>query len=188
MNELSNPEVKRVLEAASRKGVALDVRVFERSTHTAEDAAAAVDVDLSRIVKSLVFVAPRYDGKLVPIICLVSGRNQVDLALLAAVTGEVVVRPATAREIRDLTGFASDGVPPIGHARTLRVLMDQDLSQYEWIWASAGADFALFRVAPSTLRMLANAVVVPLDNGSWIPSAGAQRIEPRLQFEAGSGA
>jgi prolyl-tRNA editing enzyme YbaK/EbsC (Cys-tRNA(Pro) deacylase) len=188
VNEHSNPEVKRVLEAASRKGVTLDVRVFERSTHTAEDAAAAVDTDLGRIVKSLVFVAPRYDGKLAPIICLVSGRNQVDLALLAAVTGEVIVRPATAREVRELTGFAADGVPPIGHARSLRVLMDQELSQYEWVWASAGADFTLFRVSPSILRMLANAVVVPLDNGSWMPSAGLPRREQRLQLEAGSGA
>ena len=188
MNELSNPEVKRVLEAASRKGVSLDVRVFERPTWTAEDAAAAVDGDLGWIVKSRVFVAPRYDGKLVPIICLVSGRTQVDLALLAAVTGEVVVRPATAREVRDLTGFPMDGVPPIGHARTMRVLMDQGLSQHEWVWASAGADCTLFRVSPSTLRMLANAVVVPLDNGSWLPSAGAHRIERRMQFEAGTGA
>jgi len=188
VNELSNPDVKRVLDAAFRKGVTLDVRAFERSTCTAEDAAAAVDADLGRIVKSLVFVAPRYDGRLVPIICLLSGRSQVDLGLLAAVTGEVVVRAATAREIRDLTGFAPDGVPPIGHARTMRVLMDQSLSQFEWVWASAGADCTLFRVTPSTLRMLSNAVVVPLDSGSWVPSAGTQMIEPRLQFEAGSGA
>jgi prolyl-tRNA editing enzyme YbaK/EbsC (Cys-tRNA(Pro) deacylase) len=188
VNELSNPQVQRVLDAASRKGVSLDVRVLESPTRTAQEAAAAVDADLGWIVQSLVFVAPRYDGKLAPIICLVSGRNHVDLALLAAVTGEVVVRAATAREVRDLTGFPQDGVPPIGHARTMRVLMDQELSQHEWVWASAGADRTLFRVPPSTLRMLANAVVVPLDNGSWLPSASAKRIEPRLHFEAGTGA
>ena len=50
---------QRVIDAASRKGVTLDVHAFTESTHTAEDAAAAVGAELGQIVKSLVFVAPR---------------------------------------------------------------------------------------------------------------------------------
>ena len=63
-------------------------RVFDESTHTAAEAAAAVGAELGQIVKSLVFVAPGDDGDLEPILCLVSGPNRVDLARLAAVTGE----------------------------------------------------------------------------------------------------
>ena len=47
-----------MIDAASRKGVALEVYTFAESTHTAEDAAAAVGAELGQIVKSLVFVAP----------------------------------------------------------------------------------------------------------------------------------
>jgi len=39
------------------KGVALDIRFVPDSTHTADDAARVLDVDLGQIVKSLVFVA-----------------------------------------------------------------------------------------------------------------------------------
>jgi Cys-tRNA(Pro) deacylase len=154
--------IQRVIDAASRKGVALEVVEFEESTHTAEEAAAAVGAELGQIVKSLVFVAPREDDTLEPIVCLVSGPNRVDLARLAAVTGERDVRRATAVEARDLTGFSIGGIPPIGHSRTIRVVMDPDLGRFRTVWAAAGTPTAVFPVAPGTLRMLANAHVAPI--------------------------
>lgn len=188
MADLSQPGIKRVVDAASRKGVTLDIRFMPETTHTAEEAAAAVDADLGQIVKSLVFVAPRPEGRLALLICLVSGRNQVDLSLLNAVTGEVAIRPATAREARDLTGFSIGGIPPFGHARDVRILMDEDLGNYQWVWAAAGRDQAVFRVDPRTLQMLSNAVVAPIAQTAWSRTTAASAIEPRLQFEAGAGA
>ena len=55
---IDHPAVQRVLDAAERKGVDLDVVTFDESTHTAEEAALAVGGELGQIVKSLVFVAP----------------------------------------------------------------------------------------------------------------------------------
>jgi prolyl-tRNA editing enzyme YbaK/EbsC (Cys-tRNA(Pro) deacylase) len=153
--------IQRVRDAAERKGVVLDVTVFSRSTHTAEDAAAAVGAELGQIVKSLVFVAPGEDGP-EPILCLVAGHNRVDLARLAAVTGERDVRRATAREAGELTGFSIGGIPPIGHIRPVRVIMDPDLGRFQTVWAAAGTPNAVFPVPPATLRTLANATVAPI--------------------------
>lgn len=155
------PAVQRVIDAAARKGVALDVRVFPESAHTAEMAAAAVGAEIGQIVKSLVFVAPDERG-LEPVLCLVSGPNRVDMARLAAVIGEPDVRRATANEVRELTGFSIGGVPPIGHGRAMRVIMDPDLGRFQVVWAAAGNPMAVFPVAPGTLRMLANANVAPI--------------------------
>jgi prolyl-tRNA editing enzyme YbaK/EbsC (Cys-tRNA(Pro) deacylase) len=161
--ETAQPDsIQRVLDAAARKGVTLDVTVFDQSTHTAEEAAAAVGAELGQIVKSLVFVAPGDGGSLDMIICLVSGPNRVDLARLAAVTGERDVRRATAREANELSGFAIGGIPPIGHARPARVIMDPDLGRFQTVWAAAGSATAVFPVPPATLRTLANAVVAPI--------------------------
>ena len=154
--------IQRVVDAAARKGATLEIRVFSESTHTAEDAAAAVGAELGQIVKSLVFVAPEADGTLAPIICLVSGPNRVDLGRLAAVTGEPDVRRASANEARELTGFVIGGIPPIGHARAVRVIMDPDLGRFPVVWAAAGTPTAVFPVPPATLRMLANAHVAPI--------------------------
>jgi len=142
--------------------VTLDVTVFDQSTHTAADAAAALGAELGQIVKSLVFVAPGTDGELEPIVCLVSGANRVDLARLAAVTGERDVRRATAREADELTGFTIGGIPPFGHVHATRVIMDPDLGRFQVVWAAAGLPTAVFPVPPGTLRTLANATVAPI--------------------------
>ncbi len=160
--QANHPAVLRVIEAAQRKGVALEVTVFSESTHTAEDAARAVAVELGQIVKSLVFVTKSDEDELEAVICLVSGPNRVDLPRLGAILGRLDVRRASATEANDLTGFVIGGIPPFGHTRRLRVIMDPDLGRFPVVWAAAGLPRAVFPVAPATLRMLADAVVAPM--------------------------
>jgi prolyl-tRNA editing enzyme YbaK/EbsC (Cys-tRNA(Pro) deacylase) len=169
-----DPLVRRVVDAAARKGATLPVVVLDASTHTAEDAARALGVELGQIVKSLVFVAPRESTAHEPVICLVSGTNRVDLGLLAAVVGEPGIRRATAREARDLTGFPIGGIPPLGHDRAVRVAMDPDLERYPEVWAAAGLDRAVFPIAPAVLRVLTDAVVAPLADRAADPAPDGQ--------------
>ena len=159
---LEHHAVLRVLDTAARKGVTLDVTVFPDSTHTAQEAARAVEAELAQIVKSLVFVSAREDGELEPIVCLVSGADRVDLERLAAVIGRRDIRRATAREADDLTGFTIGGIPPFGHNQRTRVIMDPELGRYTIVWAAAGLPTAVFPVAPATLRMLSDAHVAPI--------------------------
>lgn len=156
-----HPSIQRVLDAAARKGVTLEVVTFDESTHTAVEAATALGVELAQIVKSLVFVVPG-ESRPEPLLCLVAGHNRVDLARLAAVTGASDLRRASAREAHDLTGFAIGGIPPIGHLRPVRVIMDPDLGRYPVVWAAAGLSTAVFGVPPATLRILSNATVAPI--------------------------
>lgn len=160
-DEPAHPSIQRVLDAAARKGVTIEVTRFTESTHTAAEAAAALHAELGQIVKSLVFVVPSNDGP-EPLLCLVSGPNRVDVARLAAVAGEPDVRRATAREANELTGFSIGGIPPIGHSRPPRVFMDPDLGRYPIVWAAAGLPTAVFPVPPGTLRILSNATVAPI--------------------------
>ena len=176
-----DPAVRRVLDAAARRGVRLEIHQLADTTHTAADAAGALGVEQAQIVKSLVFLAPRDDGGLEPIICLVAGTNRVNLALLAAVTGEVGVRRATAREARELTGFSIGGIPPLGHPRPVRVVMDPDLGRYPEIWAAAGHDRSVFPVSPAALRALTNATVAEI---AEIPPADPRAGEPVAHADA----
>jgi prolyl-tRNA editing enzyme YbaK/EbsC (Cys-tRNA(Pro) deacylase) len=155
-------QYRPILDAASRKGVTLEIVEFPESTHTAEEAARALDAELAQIVKSLVFVAPREDGGLDPVVVLCSGSDRVDLRRLAAVVGLPGIRRATAREAHELTGFAIGGIPPFGHRRPIPVVMDANLSLHETVWAAAGAANAVFPTSPAVLRSLANAAVAPV--------------------------
>jgi prolyl-tRNA editing enzyme YbaK/EbsC (Cys-tRNA(Pro) deacylase) len=178
---LPHPAHQRVAEAARRKGVDLEIIVFSESTHTAADAARAVNAELGQIVKSLVFVAATEDG-LSSVVALVSGSNRVDINRLAAVVGLPGLRRATADEAGDQTGFVIGGIPPFGHRKPLRVVMDPDLGRFPVVWAAAGTPNAVFSVPPATLRTLANATVAPLAVESSAPAT------PTTAAPAASGA
>jgi prolyl-tRNA editing enzyme YbaK/EbsC (Cys-tRNA(Pro) deacylase) len=171
----THPSVQRVLAGAARKGVTIEVVAFDESTHTAGEAAAAVGAELGQIVKSLVFVIPA-NGSLEPVLCLVAGHNRVDVARLAAVLQAPDIRRATAKEARELTGFSIGGIPPIGFERPIRVVMDPDLGRYPVVWAAAGLETTVFAVPPATLRILADATVVPI--AETIPPAPTEVAEP----------
>lgn len=159
---------QRVLDAAERKGIKLDVVFFDESTRTAEEAARAVGTEVGAIVKSLIFVSEHVDG-LEAFLVLASGANQVDVALLGAVLTEPRLRRANASEVRELTGFAIGGIPPFGHKQVLRTIMDPDLGRHEQVWAAAGTPNAVFPIAPQTLRLLSNAVVTSI-TGGFLPT------------------
>lgn len=177
-----NPAQQRVLDAAARKGVTLEIVSFPESTHTAEEAARAVGADLAQIVKSLVFVGRDEEGRPEPIVALVSGADRVDVRRLAAVAGQPDIRRASAGEARELTGFVIGGIPPIGHARPAQVVMDQDLGRFGTVWAAAGTANAVFEVAPAALRTLANATVAPIADEAW----RSQRDEAASETRAGA--
>jgi len=182
MIDTSHPAIQRLIDVAARKGIELDIRYLARPAHGVDETAAALDADAGQVVKSLVVVAVRPGGRLVPLVCLVSGRNSVDPALLSAATGEVAIRLARADEARQLTECSITDMPPFGYGREVRVLMDQDLCAYEWLWAAAGTDTAILRVSPRTLRMLSNAFVGPIAVDSRIPATISTGIAPGLRF------
>ena len=158
----------------------IEVTQFSESTHTAVEAAAALGAELGQIVKSLVFVVHSETGP-EPLLCLVSGPNRVDVARLAAVAGEADIRRASAKEAHDLTGFSIGGIPPIGHSRPLRSIMDPDLGRFPVVWAAAGLPTAVFPVPPGTLRILANAMVAPITEEQPAADRKAEGTDARPQ-------
>jgi prolyl-tRNA editing enzyme YbaK/EbsC (Cys-tRNA(Pro) deacylase) len=62
--------------------------------------------------------------------------------------------------VRDLTGFAIGGVAPLGLQTPLVTFMDEDLMQFETVWAAAGAPHAVFAAAPQALAAATGARVV----------------------------
>ena len=142
------------LERIETLGVSVEVREMEHSTHTAEDAAAAVGCAASAIVKSLVFLA-RDEGLLV----LASGLNRVDTELLAEAVG-CPVTMADPKTVKSITGYSIGGVPPFGHLTNLRTFVDVDLLTHAEVWAAAGAATAVFPIAQQDLVDIAAAQVV----------------------------
>lgn len=147
---------QRVQQALFNLGVEVKVVEMPSSTHTAEEAASAVGCHVGQIVKSLVFRACT-TGKAV--LVLASGLNRVDVARVGAALGEPIDR-ADADFAREQTGFAIGGIPPVAHSQSLTTFMDEDLLQYEEVWAAAGTPHAVFPIQPGRLAEVSNARVL----------------------------
>ena len=76
--------------------------------------------------------------------------------MLGALLGADIEK-ADAAFVRAETGFVIGGVPPVGHIRPLPTVIDEDLLQFEALWAAAGTPNAVFKLSAADLRRLAAA-------------------------------
>lgn len=140
-DEPPHPTALRVQERLRERGLEVEVRTLDASTRSAADAAVAVGCEEGQIVKSLVFTV---EGR--PIVCLCAGDRRVDPEQLAP-----GAQPATPDEVREATGFAIGGVPPLGHERPLATVIDASLRRFETVWAAAGTPRSVFAVCTADL-------------------------------------
>ena len=147
---------QRVQDALRSKGFGFEVVELPQSTRSAAEAAQAVGCQVEQIAKSLVFRGTE-SGR--PVLAIASGANQVNERRLAELIGERIGK-ADADFVRDATGFAIGGVPPVGHAQPVETLIDEDLLRHGEIWAAAGTPNAVFRLTPDDLVKLTGGRVV----------------------------
>jgi len=149
---------QRVQAALRAHGIAAEVREFPASTRTSAAAAAAVGCAVGQIAKSLIFRACQTDR---PVLVIASGANRVDEQAVADWLGEKIGR-ADADFVRQRTGFAIGGVPPIGLAEAMPTVIDRDLLGYAEIWAAAGTPNAVFRIRPAALVAMTGGAVADI--------------------------
>lgn len=140
---------RRVQDAIAARGYGYRVIELAIPVRTAADAAREVNCEVGQIAKSIVFKSASGRGVLV----ITSGSNRVDEAKVAALLGEPIGR-ADPAWVRETTGFAIGGIPPLGHATPMATFVDQDLLRFAEIWAAAGHPNSLFRLDPKDLPAL----------------------------------
>lgn len=153
-----SPSAQKVQQALLALGLTLQVVELPDSTRTAVEAAQAVGCQVGQIVKSLVFKTKRSQR---PLLVIASGSNRVDEKLIEARLGEPLGK-ADAEFVRQQTGFAIGGVPPLGHASPLLTFIDQDLLQYERVWAAAGTPHAVFALDPADLARMTGGEIISI--------------------------
>jgi prolyl-tRNA editing enzyme YbaK/EbsC (Cys-tRNA(Pro) deacylase) len=150
MEKPLSPSAQKVQDALNALGYSFTVIESELHTRTAQEAADAVGCTLGQITKSLIFKG-QATGK--PILVLTSGINRVDEARISAYADESISR-ADPDFVRAVTGFAIGGVPPVPHIQQMETYLDEDLMQYETIWAAAGTPNSVFELTPAALKAM----------------------------------
>lgn len=158
IRETLSASAQKVQNILAERGTTLKVVEFIESTRTSAEAAERVGVSVGQIAKSLVFKA-KTSGKAVLVIA--SGANRVDEKKIAAQLGEKIGR-ADPEFAREATGFVIGGIPPLGHGQELPTFLDEDLFQYQIIWAAAGTPNAVFELTPAQLAELTSGKVADI--------------------------
>lgn len=147
-----------VQDALRAKGVSIEVLELPANTHTAQAAADVIECDVKEIVKSLIFRGKESGA---PILILASGVNRVKENKIKEYLGENIER-ADPYFVRDITGFAIGGIPPLGHKQPLRTFIDKDLLDYEVVWAAGGTPNTIFAVEAQQLPALTGGTIIAI--------------------------
>jgi prolyl-tRNA editing enzyme YbaK/EbsC (Cys-tRNA(Pro) deacylase) len=139
--------------------IAAVILPLNRHTTTVAEAAAALGVEPGRIVKSLVFLAGEE-----PILVVTSGLARVERRKLAAALGmgRRQVKFASPEQALEVTGYVVGSMPPFGHRRRLRTLVDAAVGRLDVVYGGGGGVDAMMRVLPAELLRVTGAEVLDL--------------------------
>ena len=158
MDNSLSASAQKVQAALQQLGMTLQVVELPDTTRSASDAAQAIGCGVEQIAKSLVFRSKQTQR---PILIIASGTNRVNEKRIGELLGEPIEK-ADADFVRQKTGYAIGGVPPVGHTEQPVVFIDEDLLHYDEIWAAAGTPHAVFRLLPADLVTMTNGRVVAI--------------------------
>ncbi len=156
MTQPLSPSAQKIQTLLTELGYSYTVVEHSESTRTAQEAADRANCQLGQIVKSLIF---RGKNSSKPILVLTSGANRVDEKNISQFANESIVR-AEVEFVRQVTGFAIGGVPPLGHLEKMETYIDEDFLQYQTIWAAAGTPNAIFELQTVDLQKMTNGKIV----------------------------
>ena len=155
MSNLDHPSVMRVRAWLSDASSPAEVIELNETARSAQNAADSIDTELGSIVKSLVFAVA---GK--PVMALVAGDRQCDTKALAVALGlDGKVKRADADLVREATGFAIGGVPPVAHETKLPIVIDASLARFETVYAAAGHPYCVFATSVAELARITGAEI-----------------------------
>jgi prolyl-tRNA editing enzyme YbaK/EbsC (Cys-tRNA(Pro) deacylase) len=141
-----SPSAQRVQDVLAAAGLATAIIEYDTPARTSAEAARVLGCAVGQIAKSLVFRA--VSGR--PVLVIASGANRVDETKVAAQIGEAVGK-ADAAFVRESSGNAIGGIPPLGHAQPLTTLIDRELLRYDIVYAAGGTPHAMFPLRPTDL-------------------------------------
>ncbi|MFE7083372.1 YbaK/EbsC family protein [Priestia megaterium] len=155
MNALKE-SAQRVQNMSLLKGYTNEVIELPDSTRTAVEAAQALQCEVGQIAKSIVFKLKESE---LPLLVVADGSNRINEKHVTMILGESLEK-ADADFVKDRIGFVIGGVSPVMDSQEFKILIDEDLLQFNAIWAAAGHPKAVFQLIPQELVEMSKGTVL----------------------------
>ena len=151
MTLLDKEGVKRVVKSLKEFDPKQDVIILKSSAKTALEASLSLDCEVGAIVKSLLLKTENTFT-----LCLVAGDKKASLDKIKKELNIKDAAMATAKEVKDMTGFTIGGVSPIGHLNKMNILIDNSLKRFNSLFAAAGHPNCIFKTNFNNLQKITN--------------------------------
>ncbi|MFB0557816.1 MAG: aminoacyl-tRNA deacylase [Candidatus Bathyarchaeia archaeon] len=122
--------------------------------HTA-NASKVTGIDLHRITKNLV---SKTDGG-EHVLIVIPGDRKVDLKAAARTLGVKNVMLLPFKGAEEISGYPPGGTPSIGHRTRMRVVVDEELTEFETLFCGGGTRNSLLEVRIEDVIRLNDTVV-----------------------------
>lgn len=158
--------VQKVRKALKDAGFADGVVTLDAPAENAAEAAKALDVEPGAVVACRVYAI----GKRMVLVMVAGDHECREANLPAAFFLEGEVRVPSDAEVRGITGFTADCVPPVGFAHKLPTVIDRSLKRFQHLYAAAGDPQCVFKTSVADLKRLTEGIVSyniaqPLEGG-----------------------
>ena len=156
-NILTKEPVKRVEKFLRDYDYKLKIMELETSARTAQEASNSLNCNVGAIVKSLLF---KCDQKYM--LCLVSGDRKASLKKLKQNLNIKDIEMAKAENVKEITGYTIGGVSPVGHLNKVDILIDNNLSRFDDLYAAAGHPNCVFKIDFKNLVQITNGIILDI--------------------------
>lgn len=138
-----------------------------------EEAAALLDLLPSQIV-----TAELFDARSAPVLALVPAGICASVADVTRASGEKHLRPASPSRVTEHTGFLSHWLPPVGHERASRAVLDAGFSDVEVLYAAGGDPGVMLVLRSADLIRATSATVAPLATSDETEYVDREPVRP----------
>jgi len=116
-----------------KQKISFTIHTYDHKVKGAEFAAESTNIPLSRMIKTL--VVELADGF---VFALMPGDRTLSLKKLGRIAVSKTASMSSTRDAERLTGYQVGGISPFGSKRTLKIYMDQSLSDHDEIAINGG--------------------------------------------------
>jgi Cys-tRNA(Pro)/Cys-tRNA(Cys) deacylase len=152
---------------------------LDRPLRRIEEVAALLDLLPSQVV-----TAELFEARTETVLALLQAGTCASTADVTRASGVKHLRPAPPSRITEHTGFLAHWLPPVGHERASRTVLDAGLADVDVLYAAGGdpgvmlvlrsAD--LIRGTSATVAPLATSAETSLEGPQPVPADGSNRL------------
>ncbi len=154
-----NPNLARAQKYLERFNLNLKPQEHEQTTKTSVEAAAALNVEVGQIAKTILFKCGEQYGLFVA-----AGDIKIcDKKVKALMGASGKARIAKPDEVEEKTGYQVGGVCPFDIDDSIPIFLDSSMQRFDKVFSAAGSSFSFLPITMEELQLVTGGEIADME-------------------------